>query len=140
MKNVIIKITGTQGIDGDENIIELTTVGTLLKQNDEIILSYKEGEMIGAKNVKTVLHAKGQESVIMERSGELASRLVIKKGSRNNCFYSTPQGDLVIGIFGESIKNSLTASGGTLEMSYTIDSNLQPISKNKVKITVREEN
>lgn len=138
MKDVIIKIKGTQGADGfDDEVIELTTVGTLEKNGDEIFLCYDESEMLGAENLKTRLSVRGNDSVIMERSGVMSSRLVIERGVRNNCFYSTPHGDLVIGIFGESIKNSLTESGGMLTMSYTLDQNLQPISRNTVEITVK---
>ena len=42
------------------------------------------------------------------------------------------------GIFGEKIENNLTEQGGKLYMSYTIDSNLQLVSRNVVEINVRE--
>lgn len=138
MKDVIIKIKGTQGLEGtEEEVIELTTVGTLETAHNEIILCYDEGEMMGAKNLRTKLSVKGSDTVIMERSGEMSSRLVIEKGIRNNCYYSTPYGELVIGIFGESIKNRLTENGGELSMSYTLDQNLHPMSRNTVDISVK---
>ena len=138
MKDVIIKITGMQGIEDQDDTIELTTVGRLGFRKGSILLSYEEGEMMGVNGVKTTLHIKDDNTVILQRSGAIASKLVVQKGVRNNCFYNTPQGEIMIGIFGENIRHNLTSEGGHLEMSYTIDSNLNLISRNKVEITVRE--
>ena len=137
MKDVLIKITGTQGLDGDTDSVELTTVGKMGIKEGQFLLSYDESEMLGVKGIKTTLMVKNENTVILKRSGGYASRLIVQEGARNSCFYSTPHGDLVIGIFGESVSHNLTEDGGTLNMSYTIDSNLQLISKNTVEISVK---
>ena len=133
----MIKITGTQGLDGDTDSVELTTVGKMGVKDGQFLLTYDESEMLGVKGVKTSLMVKDEDTVVLKRSGGYASRLVVQKGVRNSCFYSTPHGDLVIGIFGENVSHNLTDSGGTLNMSYTIDSNLQLISRNSVEISVK---
>ncbi|MBQ2933184.1 MAG: DUF1934 family protein, partial [Clostridia bacterium] len=51
---------------------------------------------------------------------------------------STVQGELVLGIFGEEITNSLNDNGGFLSMTYTIDVENSLLSRNKVEIKVRE--
>lgn len=137
MKEVLIKITGTQGLDGDTDSVELTTVGKLGIKEGQFWLTYDESEMLGVKGIKTSLMVKDDNTVILKRSGGYTSRLVVEEGVRNSCFYSTPHGDLVIGIFGESVSHNLTDEGGTLNMSYTIDSNLQLISRNTVEISVK---
>lgn len=140
MKKVIINIKGTQGLDGELDTVELMTEGRLGFRDEGILLSYDEGEIIGEKGVKTLLRIKDDGTVILQRTGAMRTRLVVQQGSRNSCFYCTDAGEIVIGIFGESIDHNLTAAGGTLRMSYTIDSNLQLISRNVVEITVREVN
>lgn len=138
MKDVLINIKGTQGIDDNIDTIELTTVGKLDIDNGDFLLSYDEDDMAGFGNVKTDLRVKPDGMVMFERTGGIESRLNIQPGVRNSCFYSTPHGDIVIGIFGESIDNSLTENGGKLTMSYTIDSDLRLISRNTLEITVKE--
>ena len=76
----------------------------------------------------------------MQRSGALNSKMVIEKGKRNTCFYATPVGELVIGIFGEELNYNLTEKGGTINLKYRIDSDLRVISRNSVDISIREEN
>lgn len=138
MKKVLIKIKGTQGLDGENAVIELATEGTLRQFDGDYIISYTEDQTIENKPTKTVLTVKDNNTVILERRGELNSRLVITEGERNNCLYAIPQGSLTLGIYGKTVTNNLGDNGGTLTMVYTIDANLQPLSENTVEITVEE--
>ncbi len=138
MKNVIIDIRGTQGIDGESDVIELSTVGTLCEKDGKYLISYEENETLKTDNVKTLVKTEGNSKITMIRSGGIDSRLVIEKGRRNTCFYSIPQGELVLGIFGETIENTLGANGGRVRMSYTIDIENSVLSRNTVEISVKE--
>lgn len=138
MKKVLVKIKGTQGLDGDNAVIELATEGTLRRFEDEYIITYTEDQTIEGSKTKTVLTVKNDNTVILERRGDLNSRLVITEGERNNCLYAIPQGSLTLGIYGKEIKSKLTECGGTVKMVYTIDVNLQPLSENEVEILVEE--
>ena len=138
MKEVLIRITGTQGIDDDTDSVELTTVGRLGVKDGQFLITYDESEMMGVKGIKTSLMIKEDNTVVLKRTGAYQSRLIVQQGVRNSCFYSTPHGDLFIGIFGECVEHNLSGGGGTINMSYTIDSNLQLISRNTVKINIKE--
>lgn len=138
MKTVIIKISGSQNAGGEENLIEFTTEGMLDKIDDKILLFYDEAQMLGCEDARSKLSVFGEDAVVLERSGDLVQKLVIEAGKRNNCYYETPFGNMAIGIHGDYIKSSLTENGGKLKMSYTLDSDLRPISTNKLEITVNE--
>ena len=45
---------------------------------------------------------------------------------------------MLIGIFGEKVEHNLKKNGGSISMKYTIDQNLNFVSRNTVSITVRE--
>lgn len=137
MKDVIIKITGRQGLDGESDVIELATEGKLMEAEGKITLIYSESEPQGMEKTVTELAAE-KDQVVLKREGGISSEMVIRKGQRNNCFYVVPQGELVLGIYGEKIENNLTANGGTLKMIYTIDANGRTVSKNQVDIKVEE--
>ena len=138
MKKVLIKVKGVQGIDGDNTVIELVTEGTLRRFENEYTITYTEEQTVEGSKTKTVLIVKSDNTVVLERRGDLNSRLVITKGERNNCLYAMPQGTLSLGIYGKEVKSNLTESGGTVKMVYTIDANLEPISENTVEIFVEE--
>ena len=140
IKDVIIDMKSSQGIDGETNSIELSTVGKFGFKDGSYFISYDESKLLEMDDVKTVLYIHADNTVVLQRTGSLQSRLVIQKGVRNNCFYNTPHGELIIGIFGEEIKHNLSFSGGNVSMNYTIDSNLELISRNVINFSVKEVN
>lgn len=136
MKEVLIEIKGTQGLDNETNVIELTTFGQFAIKNGKHYISYSERESM--ENVKTVVKADGNENVSINRSGAIEGKIMIRSGQRSNCYYSTTQGQLMLGIFGEKINNNLTEAGGSLSFSYTIDVENDLLSRNTVDIAIRE--
>ncbi len=141
IKDVIIDIKGVQGIDDQSDTIEFTTDGRFGIKDGEYYISYDEGQLFDTGDcVKTKIFIKSEDTVLLQRSGTLKSKMIIEKGKRNTCFYSTPVGDLVIGIFGEVLDYALTDKGGRINLKYTIDSDLRVISRNSVNISIREVN
>ena len=69
MKKVLIKIKGTQGLDGDNAVIELTTEGTFRQFDDEYIITYSEEQTIEGSKTKTQLTVKPDKTVVLEQRG-----------------------------------------------------------------------
>lgn len=137
MTDVIIDIKSNQVSNNDSNLIELTTRGKLADKDGKLMLTYEDCETLADSKIKTTIHV-DKDRLIMLRSGALESRLVIEKGKRHRCFYNIPQGELMLGIFGEEITNSLSENGGYLKMKYNIDVNNDFLSENTVEINVRK--
>jgi uncharacterized beta-barrel protein YwiB (DUF1934 family) len=141
IKDVIIDIKTEQTLDGNTDVIEFTTDGRFGFKEGSYFISYDESKLLEVEGkVKTTVYIKPDNSVILQRSGDYNSKMVIEKGVRNNCFYATPMGELSLGIFGEKVKTDLSEMGGTVCMNYTIDTNLQLLSQNQVKISIKEVN
>lgn len=138
IKDVVIKIKGIQGIDDQIDTIEFTTEGKFGIKDGKYFLSYDEGQMMEGCDVKTKIFVNSPQSLVLQRSGSITSRMEIEKEKRNTCFYSTPIGELTIGIYGEILDINLNESGGSINMVYNIDSHMQLVSRNEVKISVKE--
>lgn len=138
MKKVLVKVKGTQGVDGDSAVIELATEGALREFEGDYIITYSEDPTESGSKTKTQLTIQKNGTVILERRGDLNSRLIITEGERNNCLYAIPQGSLTLGIYGKQVKSNMTERGGTVKMVYSIDMNLAPLSENEVEIFVEE--
>lgn len=138
MKKVLVKVKGTQSVDGENAVIELSTEGTLREFEGDYIITYSDDPTESGTQTKTQLTIQKSGTVILDRRGDLNSRLVITEGERNNCLYAIPQGSMTLGIYGKQVKSNMTASGGTVKMVYSIDMNLQPLSDNEVEIFVEE--
>ena len=138
MKDVIINIKGTQSNENDSDVIEFTTVGKFGEREGKYMVVYEENHTLEGSFVKTTIKADSDKRIVMSRSGAIDSKLIIEKGIKNQCFYSIPQGEIVLGIFGESIINKLSTNGGDLSMCYTIDIDNGFISRNSVEISIKE--
>ncbi len=138
MKKVLVKIKGTQGADDEQSVIELATEGVMRQFEGEYVITYSDDQTVEGSKTKTQLTVQKNKTVILERRGDLNSRLIIAEGERNICLYAIPQGSLSLGIYGKEVKCDLTERGGYIKMAYAIDANLEPLSENTVEITVEE--
>lgn len=137
-KDVFISIVGTQFSDNGTDTNELYTNGTFYKDKDHYYISYNETEASGFKNCRTVVKALGDQKVIMMRSGDTQSHLIMEKEKRCVGEYRLDGHSFSIGVTTEKIRNELDDIGGSLFFRYQLDLNAQPLSANEVTITVRE--
>ncbi len=140
MNNVIISIKGKQKYaDSREwDVTEFTTEGVFERFENGCRIVYDESDMIGAENVKSEVIIENGTKAEVSRTGPVSSRMTVEKGKRHSCFYSTPEGDFTIGIFGEAVTAKFKELKGEIYMSYTIDVNSSLISENKMEIKIKE--
>lgn len=138
IKDVLITIVGEQLIDDQSDKIELITDGKFGIKDGSYFISYYDNKLADSpSSSKTIMYIK-ENSVVIQRTGDFSSRLVVEKGTKNACLYSTPHGDLTLSIFGKKIESNLNEKGGSLDLNYTIDANSKLLSQNVVKISIRE--
>ena len=136
--NVLIHIIGTQTVDDEKDVTELTTVGTLEQTEDGWKLCYSETESTGLQGNDTTLLLTPNKLNLM-RSGPNPSMLVLEKGRRHHCNYSTPYGTIDLGTYTSELAYSLSETGGEILFSYTLGFNGGISSAHTVHISVQEE-
>lgn len=123
-KERMIKITDVQTYEGtgEQDRVEITARGVFNGGADNYSLSYDE---YFAEDMKshTVLTVKDGTCVSVLRTGDVVTELQLELGKRHICLYSTPYGEMNIGIYAKEIESSITQKGGTLKLHYTIDYN-----------------
>ena len=138
-QDVMIELCSLIESNGEEEKIEITTRGKLLRKENAVFLSYKETEQSGYDGCTVLIRAEGDDRVSVSRSGDAASQLIIERGKRNLCNYSTPHGSLMLGVTCNSIKNKINEAGlGELSFGYELDVNSGLIGKNQLFIKIRE--
>lgn len=135
MKKAIISITDSHLSDGEKYTCELTTAGTLDFFGDAYTLTYEETdtELAGCT---TTLRVDKNKTITMTRSGKYNTELILEKERRHSCFYQTPYGELMMGVYAKSIESDMTENGGKLRFCYTIDFNNDLASENDLSISV----
>lgn len=137
-ENYLINIEGTMDQEGEIDKVSLMTRGSFLRKNDSFFISYRETEATGYDGNITTVKVDDNGKVSMLRHGSMPSQLIIEPGRRHVCHYDSGYGVLSLGVAADEIENKLSARGGKLRFSYTLDSGNAQISRNEVKITVRE--
>lgn len=135
-KEVVIKIVDRHEMEGDTDGLETTVIGHFDGTKDNYVLSYAEdGELQGC-NVR--IKVENGSCVTMTRSGAFETELIIERGERHNCSYSTPAGILMLGVYASRVESDVDENGGKLEFDYTLDLGAGVVSENYLVITVTE--
>jgi len=137
-EDYLIKVTGIQEIDGESDKVEIITAGTLMYRDSKFLIKYCERDnddpRISIDN-SVLVNGNSQVTVIRNFGGE--SRLILEKGRRHQCIYTTIAGDLSVGVYTDYIKNTLTPDvGGKLSLKYSLDFNAGLVSNNELHITI----
>lgn len=133
----VIRLVSTQSAPGsEEERIELISEGIYEKTQDGYVMSYKETEATGFVGCKTTLTIHGSDFIVMQRTGNANSHLILERGQRHLCHYGTPFGNIVVGVTATDIKSELCESGGSLDFRYTIDVNSAHVGNYGINITV----
>ena len=138
MKNdAIVKFITVQTTDDNESdVLEIDAQGTYEKTENGYIIEYKEidEEMDGCK---TTISLDSPERVTITRTGNYNSQFIIEKNKRHSCYYDTPAGSIMMGVFAKSVFNNLGDHGGKIKLRYTIDFNSSMVAENTVTVLVK---
>ncbi len=135
MKERTIRITDLQSTFEGEDAVEITTKGYLRGDPENYMISYNEDYGGGMKS-KTVIRVQNRRCASIVRRGDITTEITVEKGKRHNCQYSTPYGDLMMGVYGLGLKSEVGEDGGELSLDYTIDFNGELTAQKKMRITI----
>lgn len=113
-----IKDVSSDGVDTDT--VEMET--TCRYYGDDLNYTI-EFEELFAEDMKstTVLRVKDGKCAHLLRRGSINTELIIEKGVRHNCAYSTPYGELMVGITATGFESRKMGTLLRLKMNYTVD-------------------
>lgn len=135
MDRILLKITGSQLVDGQRERIEITTIGTMRDDGTAYVIRYTEEQEPPMVPVQVTVRIQKDESAVqITRTGGVESCLIVEKGKRNQCNYDTGFGNLLMGIYGRIIEMIVNADNGSFTFEYDIDVNGAVTSENTVNM------
>lgn len=134
---VLLTIHSEQDIDSpQQDNMELLTEGTMNLTPDCLTLTYHESALTGMEGTTTVFEMYGPK-VILRRMGTVSSQMIFEEGRQHTSLYETPMGELSIDIQTGYLRNSVTESGGLLEIRYSVSVEHASTGKNRFRMKVR---
>jgi len=138
-KTVLIRVVGTQQFpDGDEDKLELVTLGSYHCRRAVYYILYKESAISGLEGVTTSLRVDG-EHVVLNRMGTAELKQEFQTGILHRSTYVTPFGSLWLSVLTKHISSNLTAQGGELRLEYDLYVDDSLVSHNCLQISVKED-
>lgn len=134
----LIEILGTQQLgEDDKDTVDVTTVGkyTVAPTGNKFI-KYKEYDNDNPRIFQSTTIKISDNQITITRDGEYASQLLLESDKRHLCHYSTPAGEMLIGVYTHKMDIDLDENGGKMEVAYTLDFDSMVVSENTFKITI----
>ncbi len=141
-KEIKIRICGMHmhGPDGEQDDVEVVSVGQMCERDGMIHISYDEvieeenGLVQAAKNL--IKYKKDQLEVI--KHGLIENHMVFVPGRTTYSYYSTPAGELEVGLFTKQMDKKPTEKGFWLKLEYDLEMNQTFLSHCNLDIFVEE--
>ena len=120
-QSVVLSLRGTQTYEGQEpDVIELVTEGTMEFRDGGWDISYEETQLTGLEGVTTTFRVE-PGTVILERTGNLRSRMVFQKDVPHDSLYQMSFGTLMITVCAKYLFFDIVEDGGVIDLLYSID-------------------
>ncbi|MEE1321577.1 MAG: DUF1934 domain-containing protein [Acutalibacteraceae bacterium] len=137
MKNsYLITVVTVQEIEGEKEVLELTTHADFSGNSDDYTITYREHDSEEGES-KTVLRVENSEKVSVSREGAINSYMTIETGVRHLSHHVTPYGAFSLGITAKKVNSDMDENGGSLIFRYTTDQEMQPIGEIEFTITLK---
>ena len=135
--NALITLSGNQTVDGENDVYELTTLGSYIKKGDKYYISYEGTELTGYEGTTTTLKIK-DDCVSMIRFGSSTSQMIFEKEKKYVGYYDTPFGGLSVGVTTNSMRVDIDENGGEIELDYMVELNNSMPVHNGLHLTIRK--
>ncbi len=119
----LIKVYGLQkNEEGEENKIELSTMGSIYEKNNNIYVVYEETEISGMEGTTTTLKIEGKDKLSMKRYGSTTSQMVFEVGKRHTSDYRTIYGDFKMEVVTSQLDIEVDTQSlkGKLHINYKL--------------------
>lgn len=136
-EDYLVTVVTRQEIEGERDLLEVTTHGHLEGEDDSYTLIYTEQEEDGSEST-TKLQIKKDSSVTVNREGSIATYMIIEKDVRNLSHHVTPYGSFSMGVCGKEIISEMNDEGANLRFSYATDIENNPLGVVEFDITARK--
>ena len=135
-KDVLITISGVQMLDEEDMDVEMVTRGDYYQRNGKHYILYDEVMEGFEGTVRNVIKV-SPESVDIIKQGAASTRMQFYKNNKNLSCYTTPLGDLMIGIQANRISIDEGQDHLKINVEYSLDINYQHASDCNISVSVQ---
>lgn len=133
-KDVIISISGLQFETEGNEAVEVISRGEYYFRNGKHFLIYEELSEEEQEVTRCVLKI-SEDAVELTKKGSSNVHMIFEADETSTTYYSTPYGELIIGITTQEIELKPEEKQLELKIRYSLDMNYQHISECSLHVT-----
>ena len=134
-KKAIISVRSFNDLD-EKDVIEVITPGEFLVSDEGYKAIYEETEISGMGGTTTTLTML-DDKFILEREGNVTTKMDFKKGETSILLYNTPYGAIDMQLYTKDLKVDISEDGGNIEAEYSMELSGQAPIKTKLSVNVK---
>ena len=135
-KDVLITISGVQMLDEEDADVEMVTRGDYYQKNGKHYILYDEVMEGFDGRVRNVIKI-SPDSVDIIKQGAASAHMQFEKNKKNLSCYTTPLGDMVVGIQANRIKINEEPDSLLVNVDYSLDINYEHMSDCRILVDVQ---
>ena len=135
-RDVLITISGIQMIDEDDSDVEMMVRGDYYQKNGKHYILFEEMMEGFEGKVKNVIKVSGRGIDIIKR-GIANVHMQFEKNKKNLSCYTSPLGDMVVGIQANKIRINEEPDSLKVDIDYSLDVNYEHLSECSIRVDVQ---
>ena len=145
-KDVLVSISGLHmGIvspqpDEENEPIEVVTPASYYFRNGKHYIIYDEVLEGMAGTIRNKIKITGTDSIEIMKSGASSSHMIFEKNRKNQTFYRTPYGQMLIGVNTKNMEVSVDDDKIRVSLDYELDVNHEPLADCRIKMNIMSKN
>lgn len=144
-KDVLVSISGkhidimedpTRGYETGDDSIEVVTPANYYCKNGKHYIIYDEVLEGMAGTIRNKIKITGTESIEIMKSGVSSSHMIFEKNKKNQTYYRTPYGQMLIGVNTKNMEVCVDDDRINVRLDYELDVNHEPLADCRIKLDV----
>lgn len=141
-KDILVSISGLQmevnNVENSEDEpIEVLSAGTYYFKNGKHYIFFEEVAEGIPGVTKTQIRWKDDQTLEVQKKGISTMHMIFEKGQKTRCFYTTPYGQLNLGIYTTLISVEETPENINIRAEYALDVDNEAIADCIIRINVQ---
>ena len=145
-KDVLVSISGMHmGIvstqpDEEDEPIEVVTPASYYCRNGKHYIIYEEVLEGMAGTIRNKIKITGTDSIEIMKSGASSSHMIFERNRKNQTYYRTPYGQMLIGVNTKNMEVSVDDDKIRVSLDYELDVNHEPLADCRIKMNIMSKN
>lgn len=136
-KDVLVSIKGLQIIASEnEDEVEVVTSGNYLQKNGKHYIRYEEVVEGMDGTIQNLIKLDG-DSMEVTRKGLTNTHMIFEKNKKNETYYNTPFGSLLVGISATNIDVKDCLEQINVTVQYALDINYEHMADCTINMSIR---